>query len=339
MTAVSLALPVYGAFPEDLRHFVAAVAASVDSNPIATVWIPDHVRLPGDDIRGNGGVPYVDEPFAAWPLLGALAAVTDRVQLGTMVTPVPLRHPVLLAHEIATVDALSTGRIVAGLGAGWNAVEFEQAGIPFHAHQRRIEQTCEGVRIIRRLLDGERVDADARFYDVHDASVCKTAGVRRVPIWLAGGSLRMLNLVAQLGDGWITTTNPPPEVVERGMTRLRELLHAHGRDPADVTVAVSFVARVSQTTDQARRDVDAFIRRGEFEGFVKEFLADSTLARGIWGSARTCYEKLRPYLELGVDEVILDVRPPDYALESIERICGELAPLVAMHAPHPARVE
>jgi alkanesulfonate monooxygenase SsuD/methylene tetrahydromethanopterin reductase-like flavin-dependent oxidoreductase (luciferase family) len=105
-----------------------------------------------------------------------------------------------------------------------------------------------------------------------------------------------------------------------------------------VKVAVSFVARVSQTTEQAQRDIDAFIRRGRFEGFVKEFLADSTFARGIWGSAEACYEKLQPYLDLGVDEVILDVRPPDYALESIERICGELAPLVATHAAHAARL-
>jgi alkanesulfonate monooxygenase SsuD/methylene tetrahydromethanopterin reductase-like flavin-dependent oxidoreductase (luciferase family) len=85
---------------------------------------------------------------------------------------------------------------------------------------------------------------------------------------------------------------------------------------------------VAATTERARAEIDGYIERGAFEGFAKQFLEDATLAYGIWGSAEECVRRLSPYLALGVDHVILDVRPPDHALDSTERICNELIPLL-----------
>jgi alkanesulfonate monooxygenase SsuD/methylene tetrahydromethanopterin reductase-like flavin-dependent oxidoreductase (luciferase family) len=233
------------------------------------------------------------------------------------VTPLPLRNPVLLAQAVATLHALSGGRAVLGVGAGWHRDEFDEAEVEFLPYRRRLEQTRERAALVRRLLAGETVGR---------AVVRAEAG--RPPRWFGGRSEHVLRLAAELGDGWITATNASPDEVERGRARLHELLAEQGREPDEVAVAVPFVARVAETTGRARADVDAYIERGAFEGFAKQFLEDATLEYGIWGSAEECRRKLEPYLELGVGHVILDVRPPDFALDSTERICSELIPLL-----------
>jgi alkanesulfonate monooxygenase SsuD/methylene tetrahydromethanopterin reductase-like flavin-dependent oxidoreductase (luciferase family) len=257
-----------------------------------------------------------------------MAARTTRLRVGTEVTPLPLRHPVLLAQTVATLDVLSNGRAVLGLGGGWYRDEFEQAGIAFHPYRRRLDQTREGARLVRALLDGEPVSSSDPFYHLRGAHVRTRRVGSRLPIWFGGRSENVLRLAAELGDGWVTATNASPEEVAAGRDRLQELLRELGRPADAVTIAVPFVARVAATTERAQADVEAYIERGAFEGFAKQFLEDATRAYGIWGSAAECARKLSSYIELGVGHVILDVRPPDNALDSARRICGELVPLL-----------
>src|SRR5581483_9843725 len=124
--------------------FFRRLAEVADAGGVETLWVPDHLSLPEEDVRANGGRTRVDEPFDAWTVLAMLAAATRRVRVGTEVTPLPLRQPVLLAQTVATLDALSGGRAVLGLGAGWFRDEFEDAGVPFLPYRRRLEQTREG---------------------------------------------------------------------------------------------------------------------------------------------------------------------------------------------------
>jgi probable F420-dependent oxidoreductase len=327
--SIGLSVPTYGAFPGDLWDFLRGLAEIADEGGVDVFWVPDHLTLPEDDVRANGGRTRVDEPLDAWTVLAMVAAATSRLRVGTEVTPLPLRHPVLLAQTAATLHALSGGRAVLGIGAGWNRSEFEEAGIDFLPYERRLEQTREGAEIVRSLLDGQIVWTTGVHYETGGACVRTPAGDARLPIWFGGRSENVLRLVADLGDGWITATNASPDEVDQGRARLRELLVEQGRPPSAVEVAVPFVARVAATTDEALTDIEAYIERGAFEGFAKQFLEDATRAYGVWGSPEECARKLAPYLELGVDQVILDVRPPDYALDSSERICGELIPLLA----------
>lgn len=328
MARVGIGLPTYGAFPGNAWEFFHSIAEIADAGGVDTLWVPDHLTLPEEDVRANGGASRIDEPFDAWTVLAMLAARTRRVRLGTEVTPLPLRQPVLLAQTVATLDALSGGRAVLGLGSGWYRAEFEEVGLPFHSHRERIEQTREGAELVRSLLEGEIVWAEGEFYSVEGACV-RTGREESCPeIWFGGRSETLLGLAAELGDGWIAATNAAPEEVERGRARLRELLREAGREPDELAVAVPFIARVAETTERARADVEAYIERGDFTGFVKEFLEDATRQYGIWGSPEECRRKLEPYRELGVDQVILDVRPPDFALDSTERICCDLIPLL-----------
>ena len=326
--SIGLGIPTYGVFPGGAGTFFAELARIADAGGIDACWVPDHVVLPADDVRANGGRTGVDEPFEAWTVLAMIAAQTTRLRLGTEVTPLPLHHPVLLAQTVATLDVLSNGRAVLGLGGGWYRDEFEQAGITFLPYQRRLDQTREGARLVRALLDGESVSSSDVFYDLRGARVRARTNGSRLPIWFGGRSENILRLAADLGDGWITATNASPEEVETGRDRLHARLREMGRPADAVTIAVPFVARVAETAEQARGDVEAYIERGAFEGFAKQFLEDATRSYGIWGSARDCARKLAPYLDLGVDHVILDVRPPDHALDSARRICSELMPLL-----------
>jgi probable F420-dependent oxidoreductase len=328
--ALALALPSYGDFPGEARPFFTEVAALADGGGIESLWVPDHVRVPDSDVRANGGIPRSDEPLDCWALLAFLAVMTKRVQLGSGVTPIPLRHPVLIAHVAATVDRLSDGRVFVGLGAGWNAEEFAEAGLPFGGHRERFEQTREGAGIVRRLLDGGPVTEHGAFYSVEQASVCDTASGHRPSLWFAGRSERLLQLVADLGDGWITTTNPSPQDVAKGIARLSELLAERGRDRSEVRVAVTFITRLAESNEAARRDIEEYIEGGAFSGFIREFYGESTLRNGLWGSAEECRRKLEPYLALGVDVVVADVRPPRHTLDTTRRLCEQLLPLLAV---------
>ena len=185
-----------------------------------------------------------------------------------------------------------------------------------HARARSLSAACSTAR------------SAGAHYEVNGACVRTEPGGGRPPIWFGGRSEHVLRLAADLGEGWITATNASPEEVGRGRARLRELLRAAGRSPDAVAVAVPFVARVAATTERARADIETYIERGAFQGAVKQFLDDGTRAHGVWGSPEDCARRLEPYLELGVNGVILDVRPPEFALDSVERICRDLIPLL-----------
>lgn len=329
MATIGIALPSYGALGEEPWPYLAELAGIADRAGVEALWLPDHLTLPEEDVRGNGGRTRIDEPLDAWVLLAMLAASTSRILLGTEVTPLPLRQPALLAKTVATLDVLSSGRAVLGLGAGWYRDEFVEAGLHFAPYRQRLEQTGEGAGLVRRLLAGEQVTWEGPFYRLEGACARPVRAAGAIPIWFGGRSDAILALAAEHGDGWITATNASPEEVAVGRVKLRELAEARGRDPAELRTAVPFITRVAVSTEAARVDLERYVKRGRFEGFVKAFLEDSTWEHGIWGSVEDCRRKLEPYLELGVDHVILDVRPPDFALDSVERIARELLPLLA----------
>jgi alkanesulfonate monooxygenase SsuD/methylene tetrahydromethanopterin reductase-like flavin-dependent oxidoreductase (luciferase family) len=313
---VGVSLPTYGAFPGGAAAFLARAADLADAGAVETLWVADHLSLPEEDVRANGGRAHVDEPLDAWVCLATLAARSSRVRVGTEVTPLPLRNPVLLAQTVASLDVLSGGRAVLGLGLGWYRDEFRDAGVRFSPYAERLACTREQAGRLRGLLDGEPPLLNRR-------------AEGHVPLFFGGRSENVLRLVAELGDGWIAATNASPDEVAAGRDRLHALLAEHGRDPAEVTIAVPFVARVADTTERARADLEAYIERGAFTGFVAEFLGEASRRYGIWGSPADCARKLEPYRELGVGQAILDVRPPDHALDSLERICQDLVPLLA----------
>jgi probable F420-dependent oxidoreductase len=166
----------------------AAEAARFDS-----MWLGDHLLYRADGRPERG-------PWEAWSLLSGLAAVTERIDLGPLVACLAFHPPGVIAKMAATVDEVSGGRLILGVGAGWNEPEFRAFGIPFDHRVSRFEESFE---IIRRLFSGERVTLDGRFWRAEDA-VMLPKPARRPPIMVGSAGNRVLSIALPHVDAWNT---------------------------------------------------------------------------------------------------------------------------------------
>ncbi len=188
-------------WPEYLQMARAAEQAGFDS-----IWLGDHLLYRGADLvrrLGEGGEPERG-PWEVWTLLAALAAVTSRVRLGPLVACASFHAPAMLAKMAATVDEVSRGRLVLGLGAGWNEVEYRAFGFPFDHRVSRFEESFE---IVRRLVAGERVTHAGRFWQVEDV-VLLPRPARRIPLMVGSNGERMLSITLPHVDSWNTWYTP-----------------------------------------------------------------------------------------------------------------------------------
>src|SRR6266702_1322956 len=156
----------------------AAEAVGFDS-----IWVGDHLLYRGGGRPDRG-------PWEAWTLLSALAAATERVTLGPLVACTGFHPPAVIAKMAATIDEISGGRFVLGLGAGWNEVEYNAFGIPYDHRVSRFEESFE---IVRGLLAGERVTLDGRFWQAEDV-VLLPQSRRRIPLMVGSNGERMLGI-------------------------------------------------------------------------------------------------------------------------------------------------
>lgn len=204
-----------------------------------SLWVSDHVILPE---QVDSAYPY--DPEHRWrlpaetdwldPLL-ALAwagAAAPSLKLGTSVMVVPLRHPILLAKQLATLDFLTGGRAVLGVGAGWMKEEFDLIGVPF---ARRGSRTVEMIELMRTLWAGETVDFQGEFYQVAGCKMYPRPVQGTIPIVWGGHSEAALRRIAQVGDGWHPTLITLAELAE-GVNQLRQFCEEYGRDPASLLI-------------------------------------------------------------------------------------------------------
>jgi alkanesulfonate monooxygenase SsuD/methylene tetrahydromethanopterin reductase-like flavin-dependent oxidoreductase (luciferase family) len=173
-------------WPEYLAMARAAEEVGLDS-----IWLGDHLLYRGDGREERG-------PWEAWTLLAALAAVTERVRLGPLVACASFHPPGLIAKMAATIDEVSGGRFVLGLGAGWNETEYRAFGLPYDHRVSRFEESFE---IVRRLFAGERATLAGRFWQGEDA-VLLPRPARRVPLMVGSQGERMLQITLPHVEWW-----------------------------------------------------------------------------------------------------------------------------------------
>jgi len=221
-----------GAMPawDDVRTFaVGAEDAGLDS-----VWMFDHFFN-----RADAGT--VEGMYEAWTTLSAIAVVTDRVQLGTLVMCTSFRHPGLLAKMAATLDEISSGRLILGIGAGWHDPEYEAFGYPTGERFARFE---EAFTILRELLEGEHVTTSGRFHRLDDA-VLAPAPRRRIPILVAGDGPKMLRLTARSADAWNTAWfGAPDRALGDALESFGRALEDEGRDPSSIERTIGVTIRI-----------------------------------------------------------------------------------------------
>lgn len=224
-------------------------------------WLVDHLM----DTDGPPEHPCLE----SWTLLAALAVRTRRLRLGVLVTSNTFRHPAVLLKSAVTVDHLSEGRLILGLGTGWHVDEHRRYGIHLPAPAERVDRFEEAVQIVTSLMANERTTFDGRFYRLDDAPLePRPVQQPRIPILIAAHRPRMLRLAARYADQWDTfaeIAGTATEGVGRGITEraryLDEACRAIGRDPAEIrrsTWATREVLRTEATyVDFVRRVAEA----------------------------------------------------------------------------------
>jgi F420-dependent oxidoreductase-like protein len=249
-----LALPQFAASWNQAREVaLAAEEAGLDS-----VWCVDHLV----------GIPIDRQPvLEGWTEMAAVAAITRRVRLGHQVLCVSFRPPALLAKMAATLDQISNGRLIVGLGAGWHEPEYRQYGYDFPPIGARLAQLGETLEILRRLWTEESATFEGRHFAVRDAVLEPKPAQRRLPIMVGGGGERvLLRHVARHADLWNNLGAYHGEVAHK-----REVLAGHcralGRDPSEIGVMQQTLAAVApDRAAAARKTEQVFDELGFLDG-------------------------------------------------------------------------
>jgi F420-dependent oxidoreductase-like protein len=268
------------------------------------VWVADHFM--GD---AGGPVPVTTPTLEAGSLVAALAAAVDRVRIGTLVCGNTYRHPAVLANIAATVDQISGGRFVLGIGAGWQVNEHEQYGIPLPPVRERVDRFAEAIQVVRSLLSEPTTSFAGDHYRLTDA-VCEPKPVQaRLPILVGTKGDRMLGIAARHADEW-NAWGLPDEIAERSAALTRRC-EAAGRDPDDI-------ARTAQAL--------VFLTDDDAEG---ERLARAVPRPVMAGTPERLRDVVAAYAEAGLDELIV----PDFTLgsgarrrEALDTVIDEVAP-------------
>lgn len=269
------------------------MARAAEESGFDSIWVGDHLLYRDDAGQDRG-------PWEAWSLLAALAAVTTRVRLGPLVACAGFHPPAMLAKKAATLDEIAGGRLVLGLGAGWNEAESRAFGLPF---EHRVSRFEESFHILRRLLGGERVTSEGRFFQVHDA-VLHPAPLRRPPMMVGSTGERMLAITVAHVQAWNTWfehhANTPEGFAEASAT-VSAAARAAGRDPGEI-----------------ERSACVFVRLGEGAGERGR----TSEVRPLHGAPEAIAAGLGEFADAGAHEAILVVDP--ITEDSIRTLAGVL---------------
>jgi probable F420-dependent oxidoreductase len=307
-------LPSYiwaGDGPERARG-IKEFARAVEDLGFDSLFITDHMLA----ARRFYSVSWL-EPLAA---LAVAAGVTGRVRLGTSILIVPLRNPVILAKELATLQFLSENRMILGAGVGWNEAEYAAVGV---RKSERGKRTDEMLDIMIPLLEGETVTYHGEFYSVDDLFI-EPRSERRPEIWIGGGSQladpkspdlpRFVESVKKrvLGtDGWIPRPTCPPPDIARDWVELQDYYRAQGRDPGECFVAHENFLHLVLTNDpnKAREEQHRTFLRVMSNERGPQYLESVYL----FGTPDEIVASLQARVDAGVEYFVLHTMTPDPA--------------------------
>jgi alkanesulfonate monooxygenase len=272
-----------------------------------SVWAWDHILL---------GVTPSFPIHESLTILTAIAARTARIKVGTGILVLPVRNPVLLAKELATIDHISNGRLILGTAVGWYRREFDSLGADFTQRGKQMEQ---GLEILKRLWTEDMVDADYPPYKLRGAVLQPKPVQKPHPPILIGGYVdAVLKRVATKGDGWLTYYYTV-ESFKKAWAKITAFAEEAGRDPSGLSATNQLPICVGP--------------RAQIEGPMKHWLqtewdyaswSESTMDSAIMGTPEECVEQLMPHIEAGLDRIIFV--PFKYEAEQVEAIAQQIIP-------------
>ena len=278
--------------PQIKRSWAEAREAALTFEELGydSVWVCDHLY----------GVPSAETPILeAWSELTAVAAITERVELGSLVTPPLFRTPALFAKQIATIDNIAGGRVIVGLGAGWYEQEFEGYDRPFPSLRERmdaLEETCE---LLPRLWTEDRVTYEGTWARaVH--TVCEPKPPRKPPILIGGsGEKRLMGIAARHADIWNNLS-----VTEGELGPKVEALHRRcvdvGRDPATITVSQQTTVVIAESESLATESLAkaAKVYGGHLGAGIEQ--------HGIWGDPDAVIRRMQGHIAKGCTMFVIE---------------------------------
>ncbi len=283
---------------------ILSLARHVESKGWDGLWFADHFMPDGEDTSA----PWSE----AWTTIAALAAAVPRLRLGPLVTGNTYRHPAVLAKMAATVDHISGGRLVLGLGAGWQENEHRAYGIAFHTlggRMRRFEEAC---RVIKALFSADSTTLEGEYYRLVDAPLEPKPVQSPLPLLIGGGGEKVtLRIAAQYADEWNVWGNV--STLQHKMAILDRHCEAVDRDPAEI-----------------QRSAVALLVLSDDEQLLAKMRA-RTERPMIVGNVEELREIVRAYSEAGVDELIIpdfNLGPRERKISVLDRFIDEVAPVV-----------
>jgi probable F420-dependent oxidoreductase len=317
-----LALPHYGfSAPrgEQMDYgLVATWAKRAEDLGFDSVWVSDHLFY---SFARYGGDPAPIASLEAMTLLSAVAAITERVRVGTLVLCSPFRDAGLLAKMAATVDRISGGRLDLGVGAGWSKEEFDAFGLEFGSVGERFEALEETLRVLEAFgeTDGP-VTFDGPSVHLRGAPMLPPAVQRPIPVFVGGkGGPRLLRLAASYAAGWNLVWRVSPEEYATKVTDVRAACEVQGRDPSTFRLSLGFYGLTGADEDGARA---AFERgRVAFPGGAMDGETwESWRADTLSGSPDQIIERVRAFEALGVEEIVLSPWVLPFAVVEPEQV-------------------
>ena len=283
--------------PLATREALATFARAADERGVASLWVSDHVIFPRTATGSYPGGRFPHPPDKAYlePVvtLTAAAMCTTRARLGASVFILGHRHPVVMAKMLTSIDALSEGRLIVGVGVGWWKEELEMLGAPFH---RRGRQADEALQVFKALWTQDNPAFEGEFFRIRDLGFApKPVQKPYPPIWVGGDSPGAFRRVATLGDGW----------------------HATSKTPAQFSDALG---RLRKAADEARRSFESIELSLRFE------LTDELLEQGT----QAVVDTLAAYKRLGLKHIVLQFRRDDLGrmLEILDVVTTAVRPAV-----------
>lgn len=245
-------------------------------------------------------------------LLSHVAAVTSRIRLGIAVVVLPVHHPAHVAHQAATLDYLSGGRAVLGVGLGRDA-HYGEFGVPV---ARRVRRFTEGLELVRALWSQHQVNYDGEIYQLHQAGMLPKPVQQPLPVWFGGAHPDAIKRAATLADGWMGSGNSGRQAFVGHVQQLTEALSAAGRDvagfPISKRIFMSVHAQEAQAHEELRHYMQVVYRNGD--------LADRS---GVCGTPQQVRERLAELTVPGVNHLLLHpICRPEEQVEVLAEVVG-----------------
>lgn len=240
-----IALPNFGKYAK--RDAILSIAKTAEKLGFDSVWVSDHIVIP-ESHQGFGNVFY--EPIAT---LTYIAALTNKIYLGTSVIILPYRNPIILAKMVSTLDVLSNGRVILGVGAGWLKEEFQALGV---SYEKRGTMTDEYIQVLKILWSKEKPKFTGMFNKFSDINFLpKPIQKPCPPIWIGGNSRKAIKRAVNLGHGWHPVGLTPDEIKEKAKY-IKELLVEKKKGTSDFVISLRKNLQIKRASEKESKNSD-----------------------------------------------------------------------------------